>query len=357
MNPANKSLSQQVNSSSIINHAVRLGALGILLFWCFNILEPFVIPIIWGFVFASTFSPLHNYLTGKFQLKEGLSATLITLLALAVLVVPPVIFILVGAEEIRGLASRLESNDLFIPPANEQVKSWPLIGEKVFAFWNDASTNLTATMQKHQESLKPILANLIQSLKKTAGGILLIFISIIISGVLLAFEKEETGFFKRMLIKLAGQKTGEKMAGVAKQTIQNVVKGILGVAAIQSLVIGIGLFVFKVPFAPVLVVVSLILAIIQIGPLPVVIGVIAYAWSTMDSGPAVILTIWMILAGLLDNVLKPILLGKGATVPMLVVFLGAIGGFIYSGFLGLFTGSIILTLGYQLLITWLDSEG
>ncbi|MDX5338885.1 MAG: AI-2E family transporter [Cyclobacteriaceae bacterium] len=356
MDAPDKPSSKQANSSLVIHHAIRLGALGILIFWCFNILSPFVIPIIWGYVFASTFSPLHNYFTDRFKLKEALSATLITLLALAVLVVPAVFFIIQGAGEISELAAHLDNNDLYIPPPAEKIKTWPIIGEKVYEFWHDASVNLTATLQDHQDRLKPILGRLLQILRNTATGILLILISIIISGVLLAYEKEESGFFRRVLIKLTGQKTGEKMAGVARRTIQNVVKGILGVAAIQSLVIGIGLFIFKVPLAGLWIVISLILAIIQIGPLPVVLGVIIYAWSNLDSGPAIILTVWMVVSGLIDNVLKPILLGKGATVPMLVVFLGAIGGFIYSGFLGLFTGSIVLTLGYELLVTWMNSE-
>lgn len=351
-------LPESPNSSSpnpVIHYAMQLLALAILLVWCFNILEPFIIPIIWAAVFASSFSPIHEKLTGKFHWKNSLSATFITLLALLILIAPAIFFMLQGAGEIKELAQSLRDHDLEIPSPNEKVKSLPLIGERLFAFWTDASSNLTATLKEHQDQLKPVLIKLVDLLKNTAKGILLLMISIIVSGVMLAYEKEESDFMKKLFVKLAG-KEGEKMAGIAKQTIQNVVKGILGVAAIQATLVGVGLLIAGVPFAGLWIILSLILSIVQIGILPISIGVIIYIWSTADNLTAIILTVWMIVVGLLDNVLKPIFLGKGASVPMLVVFLGAIGGFLFSGFIGLFTGAIVLTLGYKLAVGWLNSE-
>ena len=113
------------------------------------------------------------------------------------------------------------------------------------------------------------------------------------------------------------------------------------------------------PFAGLWTLVCLILAIIQVGLAPVSIGVIIYIWSTADTLTAILLTIWMVLVGIMDNILKPIMLGKGAPAPMAVVFIGSIGGFMVSGIIGLFTGAIILTLGYKLVIGWVspDSPG
>ena len=341
-------------SNPIIHYALQLLALAILLVWCFNILEPFLIPMIWAVVFASTFSPIHELLTEKYHWKNSLSAIALTCIALLVLIAPAVFFLLAGAGEIKDLAISLRDHDLEIPSPNEKVKTWPIVGERLFQFWTDASTNLTATLREHQDQLKPVLLKLVDLLKNTAKGVLMLMISIIISGVMLAYEKEETNFVKKFLVKLAGNE-GEKMAGVAKQTVQNVVKGILGVAAIQAVLVGVGLLVAGIPFAGLWIILALILSIVQIGILPISIGVIIYIWSTADGLTAIILTVWMVLVGLLDNVLKPIFLGKGASVPMLVVFLGAIGGFLYSGFIGLFTGAIVLTLGYKLGIAWLES--
>ena len=341
-------------TNQVVHYALQLLALAILLVWCFNILSPFLIPMLWGAVFASSFFPIHEKLTGKYNWKNWLSATFITLVALAVLIVPAVFFMIAGATEIKELAESIRDGNLAIPPPSDQVKAWPLIGGKAFAFWSEASTNLTLTIKEHQDQLKPILLKLVALFKNTAGGVLLLMVSIIISGIMLAFEKEESDFARKFFVKLAGKK-GEEMAGIAKQTVQNVVKGILGVAAIQTTFVGIGLLVAGIPFAGIWIILSLILAIVQIGILPISIGVIIYIWTTGDTVTATILTIWMLVVGLMDNVLKPILLGKGATVPMLVVFLGAIGGFIYSGFIGLFTGAIVLTLAYKLGEDWLNT--
>ena len=112
------------------------------------------------------------------------------------------------------------------------------------------------------------------------------------------------------------------------------------------------MMVAGVPLAGLWTILSFMLAVVQISMLPVSIGVIIYAWSNFSTTTAILLTIWMLLVGISDNILKPIMLGKGATVPMMVVFLGAIGGFIHSGFIGLFTGAIMLSLGYKLFMEW-----
>ena len=141
---------------------------------------------------------------------------------------------------------------------------------------------------------------------------------------------------------------------MAAVTVRNVVKGVLGVAVIQSLLAGAGMAVAGIPYSGIWVLLCLILAIVQIGILPVSIGVIIYIWTNGSTTTALVLTIWMLLVGLLDNFLKPILMGKGAPVPMLVIFLGAIGGFIFSGFIGLFTGAVVLSLGYKLFDIWIE---
>ena len=144
------------------------------------------------------------------------------------------------------------------------------------------------------------------------------------------------------------------MAESAELTVRNVAKGVLGVAVIQSLLAGIGIVLAGVPLAGLWIIICLVLAIVQVGILPVSVGTIIYIWGNADTLTASLFTGWMIFVGIIDNILKPILLGKGAPAPMLVVFLGAIGGFMFSGFIGLFTGAIVLTLGYKLVIGWVN---
>jgi predicted PurR-regulated permease PerM len=159
-----------------------------------------------------------------------------------------------------------------------------------------------------------------------------------------------------LFIRLAGRR-GAEFADDAKVTVRNVVKGILGVAIIQALLAGVGFVVTGVPAAGLWAFLCLLLAIIQIGIAPIAIPVIIYMFYKASTLPAIILAVWLILVMLSDNFLKPLLLGRGAPVPMPVIFLGTIGGFISMGFLGLFIGALILSIGYKLFETWLTPEG
>jgi predicted PurR-regulated permease PerM len=190
----------------------------------------------------------------------------------------------------------------------------------------------------------------------SAGKVILSFIvSIIIAGFLLVYADSSAAVTHKIFEKLVG-KNSENFATITVLTIRNVVKGILGVAVIQATMAGIGFFIAGVPFAGLWTILCLILAIVQVGVGPIAIPVAIYMFSVSDTTTAVILAIWLGITLLIDNVLKPILLGRNAPAPMLVIFIGSIGGFIYNGFIGLFLGAIILTIGYKLFMMWLDTE-
>jgi predicted PurR-regulated permease PerM len=192
----------------------------------------------------------------------------------------------------------------------------------------------------------------IQLLATTSKGLIVFAISIIISGILLAYAEQSASFARAVFKRLMNSEKFD-MATISAITIRNVVRGILGVSIIQSVCAGIGFAIAGIPYAAIWTLFCLILAIIQVGIFPVVLGVMIYIWTTDHSTTAILLTIYMIPVGLVDNILKPLLMGKGAPVPMLIIFLGSLGGFIYSGFIGLFTGAVILSLGYRLFDVWL----
>ena len=346
---------QKIKTNPVVFHSLQLLALGLLLVWCFFILEPFITPLVWAAVLATTFYPLHVRLSRRLKGKNALSATVIALTLLMLIIGPGVWLLIATADEFKELVDAYRSNDLHVPPPADKVAEWPIIGKKIYGLWAEASASLSQTLTNHQDEIKPYLLKFLDLLKSSAKGLLLFSLSIGISGVMLAYAKEGTQMLKTIFTKLAG-KMGEDMAESAEVTIRNVVKGILGVALIQSIFAGLGLVVAGIPFAGVWILICLILSIVQIGILPVSIGTIIYIWGTADSLTASLFTVWMLAAGLLDNFLKPILLGKGAPAPMAIVFMGAIGGFIFSGFIGLFTGAIILTLGYKLAAGWLAAE-
>lgn len=337
----------------VVHYAIQLLALALLLIWCFNILAPFISLLVWGSVLAITLYPLHRGLAKKLRDRNAWSAVIVTLIMLLLIIGPSVWLLLATFDELRELGTAYRSGELAIPPPGENVKDWPLIGPTVYNAWLESSKNISKVVVSHKDEVKSFLLTLFNLFKTSASGIVMFTLSIIVSGVLLAYAKPAGDAVKKLLIKLAGT-AGESMTDSAALTVRNVAKGVLGVAVIQSILAGIGFVLAGIPFAGVWILICLILAIVQIGILPVSLGVIIYIWGAADTVTATILTIWMLFVGVIDNILKPILLGKGAPAPMLIVFLGAIGGFIYSGFIGLFTGAIILTLGYKMVLIWLN---
>jgi len=160
---------------------------------------------------------------------------------------------------------------------------------------------------------------------------------------------------RKFFRKLAGDR-GDEFADMTLKTIGSVVKGIIGVALILALLHGIILMLAGVPYAGIWTLLIFVLCVLQIPVVIVTLPIIIYIFSVQEVGSAILWTALLLVAGLSDNVLKPILLGKGAPVPMLVIFIGVIGGFILSGFIGLFTGAIVMSIGYKLFTGWLNSD-
>lgn len=345
-------VTNRIQTRQVIQTAIQLLALGVLMYFCFSVISPFVSLVVWAAILAIAIYPLHRGLKNRLKGRSALSATIITILMIAVLIGPATWMMIRTGGEVKALVSDYRSGNIKIPPPTEKVKTWPLIGSKAYGIWTQASTNLDSLIAQNPDKVKAAAATTVGFLTGTAKGILLFLVAIIISGVFLSYATEAGNFAKALFNRLINS-TKLDMASIAVVTVRNVVKGILGVAFIQTVLAGVGMIIGGVPYAGVLILLCFILAVVQIGTLPVAIIVIIYAWSAEPTLTAILLTIWMAAVGLLDNILKPLVMGKGAPVPMLVIFLGAIGGFMLSGFIGLFTGAVILSLGYRLFDVWL----
>jgi predicted PurR-regulated permease PerM len=282
-----------------------------------------------------------------------LASAIITAVMLLGIILPSIQMVdsLVGGT--KYINERIQRSEVKVPPPPENIDTWPLVGESLKNEWLEASENLKATLIRFQPQLKAMGLWLLKSAMGTALGLLQFALSIVIAGIFMVHARGSGKMAKDLFVRLAGER-GANFADIANKTVHNVVKGILGVAIIQSLLAGTGFFAAGVPAAGLWAFLCLFLAIIQIGIFPVVIPVIIYMFSSADTFTAVLLTGWLILVSLLDNFLKPILLGRGAPVPMLVIFLGATGGFISMGFMGLFVGAVILSIGFKLFRVWLD---
>ncbi len=335
-----------------IEITIRLGIVIGLAAWCFNILRPFITPVVWGIILAVAIFPAYRWLMAKLGDRGNLAAVLFTVGGLLVVILPSIAFTASLVESGQELAGQLDEWDFKISPPSATVADWPIIGPQVFKMWSKASENLADVLADFTPQLKAVGGWLFSAGAATGMAVLQSLISIVIAGVMLAGASSGSRAVNNLATRLAGPQ-GERFAAMASATVRSVAVGIVGVAFIQAGLIGIGLLAVGIPHATIWILLCLILAVLQLPPILVVIPIIFYVFSNESTTVAVIFTIWSVLASASDSVLKPILLARGVKVPMLVIFLGAIGGFMSSGFIGLFIGAVILSLGYELFRDWL----
>jgi predicted PurR-regulated permease PerM len=337
-----------------IEIAVNLLLVFILLAWCLQILKPFLSLIVWGAVIAiATYTPflkLQSSLGGR----KKLAVIVFTLIALAIILVPAWLFVGSILESSGQLRAALESGTFDVPPPNESVQSWPLVGEKLYQQWAAAASNFEAWLTANSETVKAVVGGFVAKLGSIGLGILQFVISTLIAAAMIANAESIGAGMQRLFRRVAGD-SAEGMMSLTTSTVRSVTTGVLGIAFIQAVLAGLGMMAAGVPGAGIWTLVILILGIAQLPPLLVLIPVIVYVFSAESTTVAVIFMIWSLLVAFSDLVLKPLLLGRGVEAPMLVILLGAIGGMLMSGIIGLFVGAVVLALGYTLLVAWLKS--
>lgn len=341
------------SNNSVYDITIRLFILFLIVGWCLMIMLPFVSIILWSIILALAMYPLHSSLSVKMGGKPKLASFIIIFAILAIIIVPTGFLIGSLIDEVKALKVIYDSGTLTIPPPTEKVKEWPIIGERLYDLWYNLSANLEQMLIKYQDQLLGVGKNIGMGILSAAGGVVQIVAALIIAGILL-FVGGTGDAISKFFRKLAGDK-GDEFADITLKTVASVVKGIMGVALILAMLNGVIFMLAGVPYAGIWTLLAFVLAVLQI-PLIFVTGpIIIYLFAERELTTAIIWSALIFVAGLSDNVLKPILLGKGAPVPMLVIFIGVIGGFIFSGFIGLFTGAIVMSIGYKLFIGWLDS--
>ena len=335
----------------LVEAAIRISLIAILIFWCFDIVKPFITPIIWGLIIAVAIYPHYQRLQEALGERQGLAATLYTLFILILFIVPTVLLAGTLVESIQYITQGFGNGSLTIPPPPESVGSWPFVGESLMKFWRLASENLEAALLQLAPHLKVVGSWLLLRTEETGLGILQFMVAIIISGFLLTHAKKSRHYMRVIMKRFAGER-GEQLTDLAENTVRSVALGILGVAVIQSLLAGLGFIVAGVPAAGLWAILCLLLSVLQIGIALVVTPIIIYMFYTADTITAVAFLIWIIPVTFIDTVLKPILLSRGVKTPMVIIFMGAIGGFLASGIVGLFIGAVILSLSYELFLEW-----
>ena len=332
--------------------AIRLGSLALLVGWCFVIVSPFLLPIAWGAIIAVALHGPFVTLRNRLGNRSKLAAGLLTLAMFVAIVVPSV---LVGgslADDVEAAATAFREGQLQVPPPSARVAAWPIIGERLYEFWQLASQNLQAALAQLGPRLKGVAGSILSAAAHLGVSMLQFLFAIVISGILLARSGSGSATAQALATRLVGPR-GPELAELAAATVRGVTRGILGVALIQAILSGVGLFAAGVPAAGFWALAALVLAVVQVGIGLVMIPAAIWLFANADTSTAVAFAIWTVLLLPLDNVLKPILMGRGLDVPVAVIFIGAIGGFVSQGLIGLFVGAVVLVLGYELWRAWL----
>lgn len=331
---------------------VHLLLIAIILVWSFRIVEPFIEIVTWAAVIAiSTYKPflkLKSMMGGS----SKLALLLYTLLGLAVIIVPSWLFVGSIIDSAAGMTTALETGEVHVPPPNESVRDWPLVGEKLYTEWSEAASNLGNFASNHSEAVKSIISGILSTAAGIGIGALQFVISTLIAAGFLANADTIVGGLRVLFARVVGENADDFMK-LSSATVTSVTVGVLGISAIQSFLAGIGMMAVGVPAAGILALVVLILCIAQLPPWLVMFPVIAYVFSVESTTVASIFAVWAVAVSFLDMVLKPVLLGRGVEAPMLVILLGAIGGMLMSGIIGLFVGAVVLALGFKLFQAWL----
>jgi predicted PurR-regulated permease PerM len=346
-------MKNQDSTNSVFDITIRLLILFLIIIWCLMIMYPFVNIILWSLILGMAMFPLHNSLAKKIGGSPKLASFIIIFSILVIIFFPTWLLIDSLFDQVKELKHSYKNGSLTIPPPTEKVKEWPLIGEKLYETWQNASVNLEQTIVKYKDQLTGVGTKLAKGIFSAAGGVIQIMAALIIAGILLALGG--TGQSLRKFFRKVAGNRGDEFADVTMKTVGNVVKGVLGVALILALLHGIVFLMAGVPYAGIWTLIVFVLGVIQIPLFFVTLPIIVFIFATKALVPAILWTLLLLLVGLSDNILKPILLGKGAPVPMLVIFIGVIGGFIFSGFIGLFTGAIVMSIGYKLFVGWINS--
>jgi predicted PurR-regulated permease PerM len=348
-------LRQGRSGEEVIQIAIRLALLAALIYWCFVLVRPFIPILAWSVVLAVALYPLYSWLSEHLGNRQKLAATIITTIAIVIVIGPATWLVMGLVDGLRVISDQLDAEKLVVPSPPVAVRDWPVIGAWLYELWSRASADLEAVLAQLVPHLKPIILPALTIVGGAGVGTLKFLASVIVAGFLFPSGPRLVVASRNIVARLMPQ-SEEDFIALAGATIRSVSQGVVGIALLQSFLFGIGLSFAGIPHAGLLAFVVLVLAIMQIGTAIVLIPCVIWIWMTKDVGLALLLTVYLVLVGLADNVLKPLLMGRGLTTPMPVIFIGLLGGTFAHGIVGLFIGPIILAVAWELMMAWIRTE-
>jgi len=341
---------------NVLEASIRVGLIALVVFASIAIMRPFIAPLVWGMVIAIATNGLYLRLESLVGGRSKLAAVIFSLAGLGLIIGPALALAGSIAGGVEEVAAVVGTGEFKVPPPPEQVSRWPVVGSSVSSFWSLASTNLEAALKTVDSQLASAALWLLNGLASAGLGVLLFAVSIVIAAIFHTTAETSGRAALALTSRVAGER-GPAIAALVISTIRGVARGVLGVALIQALAGGLGMLVVGVPAAGVWTILILLMAVMQLPTLLLLLPIAFYVFSYATPLVGGLFFVWAVLVSLSDNVLKPLLLSRGVEVPMLVVLVGALGGFASIGLIGLFIGPIVVAVAYQLLTAWIDPEG
>jgi predicted PurR-regulated permease PerM len=350
-------LFRQILSKDLMDVMIRVGLIAFLVVMCVRIFAPFMGLMLWAVILAVTLYPLHQRIAKRLGGRQGRAATLLVLAGLLLIGVPTVMLGSSFASQVQDVHAAFENNEITIKQPDPAVADWPLIGAKLYKVWNMAAQDLPALLEKMQPQLANLSKAVLAAMASTAGAVFTFLGSLIIAGIMMAYGRSGSVAMLRIITRLSSPEKGTELHSLSTATIRSVAMGVIGVAFIQALLLGVGFIWADIPAAGILALVVLLFGIAQLPAVIITLPVIAYLWWSGDSTISnAFFTVYLLVAGMADNVLKPLLLGRGVDVPMPIILLGALGGMVSSGMIGMFLGAVLLALGYQIFMEWVTDD-
>jgi predicted PurR-regulated permease PerM len=345
-------------ASPLLDVLIRAGLILAMAMLCYQVFSPFLTLMVWALILAVTIYPLHQWVAGKIRGKQGLAATLLVVVGVVLIVAPTAMLMSSLGDSVHQLVNNVQNNSLKIPAPRPGVEEWPVVGKKIHAVWSKAHADLPALVQSMQPKIGDLAKTALSFVAGIAGGLLQFIASFIIAGIIMAFGQSASRGSQAIFQRIVGSVRGSEFARLSTATIRAVAQGVIGVAFIQAIIVGLALLVAGVPWAGALALIVLVIGIAQVPALIVTLPAIVYIWSSGDysNAAAIAYTVGLFLSGMADNVLKPLMLGKGVDAPMPVILFGALGGMGAAGILGMFVGATLLVLGYQIFMGWVAAN-
>lgn len=339
-----------------IDLAIRVSLIAGVVWVSLVLLRPIMPLIAWAVILAVAVHPVFAVLRGRLRLRRGLAATIVSLVLLALLLLPVVMLAISAIDTLDGYARLLDEGGHLLPSPPESIREWPLIGQRLHDLWTHANEDVRPLLTGHVAQV----ASVGRWMGGIAAGVTLEILqfaaAIIVAGVLLAYAETLTDVVRDLANRVADAR-GRRFLDITGSTIRNVSQGVIGIALLQSALLGIGMLVAGVPFAGALTFACLVLAIVQVGPNIVMIPVIIWAWFSLPTLTAAVFTAYTAPLLLIDNVLRPIVMARGLQTPMVIILAGVICGTLAGGLIGLFIGPVVLAVFYELVTAWVVAGG